>query len=271
MKKIVLLLSTLFLLGLRPTARVTERPDFERFFKEKSLKGSFLLFDPQKNADQGGHFTAYNFERCRKGFIPASTYKILNTLIGLETGILKDEQTVMKWDGVQREIADWNRDQNLASAFRVSCVPCYQELARKIGVERMKKWVNNVGYGTMDITADNIDSFWLRGKSRITQEQQIDFLQRVHDGKVPFSPRNLAILKKVMLLDEKPTYKLYGKTGWAVLDDNNIGWFVGYVEKENRVYYFATNIENPSPTPATFVPGRRAITEAMLTEMGILD
>lgn len=264
MKALVVALASIFLLSSR-SASTTERPDFERFFTENKVKGSFLLYDPQRD-----HYTAYNFERTRQRFLPASTYKILNTLIGLETGVLKDERTVMKWDSVQRDVEAWNRDNTLESAFKVSCVPCYQEMARKIGLKRMQEWVTKTGYGKLDINADNLDKFWLEGKSAISQEEQLDFLRRIHEGKVPFSKKNLAILKKVMLIDEKPATRLYGKTGWAGGSaDPNIGWFVGYVEKGDKVYYFATNIESPKPVPSTFVPARRAITETILKELGV--
>ncbi|RRB04442.1 class D beta-lactamase [Larkinella rosea] len=261
--KLLVALAAVLLLSYRP-ASVTERPDFERFFTEKKLKGSFLLYDPQRD-----HYTAYNFERTRQRFLPASTYKILNTLIGLETGILKDENSVMKWDSVKRSNENWNRDHTLETAYKVSCLPCYQELARKIGLKRMQEWVAKTGYGQMDITAENLDKFWVVGTSTISQEEQVDFLRRIHDSKVPFAKKNLAILKKIMLIDESPTAKLYGKTGWAVTSNLNIGWFVGYVEKGDKVYYFATNVESPEPAPDTFIPARRQITEAILKQLGI--
>ncbi|MGA0557306.1 class D beta-lactamase [Larkinella sp. VNQ87] len=258
-------LAGFLLMSYRP-ASITERPDFERFFAEKKLKGSFLFYDPQRD-----HYTAYQFERTRQRFLPASTYKIINTLIGLETGVLKDENTLMKWDSVRREIDAWNRDNTLETAFKVSCVPCYQAVARKVGLKRMREWVDKAGYGRMDINADNLDKFWLEGKSGISQEEQIDFLRRVHDGKVPFSKQNLAVLKKIMFIEAKGDANLYGKTGWAGGSANpNIGWFVGYVEKGDKVYYFATNIESPRPVPDTFVPGRREITESILKELGAM-
>ncbi|MFC5409999.1 class D beta-lactamase [Larkinella bovis] len=263
--KILVTLTALLWFSYRP-ASITERPDFERFFAEKQLKGSFLFYDPQRD-----HYTAYHFERARQRFLPASTFKILNTLIGLETGVIQNETTVMKWDSVTREIDAWNRDHTLETAFKASCVPCYQAVARKVGLKRMQEWVAKTGYGTMDINADNLDMFWLEGKSAISQEEQVDVLCRIHEGNVPFSKRNLAVLKKIMLLDEKPGIRLYGKTGWAGGNANpNIGWFVGYVEKGDKVYYFATNIESPQPVPNTFAPARREITEAILKELGAL-
>ncbi|GAB3328941.1 oxacillin-hydrolyzing class D beta-lactamase OXA-50 [Larkinella ripae] len=265
MKTVVIALAAFWLLSYR-SASITERPDFRRFFADKKLNGSFLLYDPQRD-----HYTAYQFERTRQRFLPASTFKILNTLIGLETGVLTDENTVMKWDSVNHEEEAWNRDNTLETAFKVSCVPCYQAVVRKVGLKRMQEWVAKTGYGKMDINADNLDKFWLEGKSAISQEEQLDFLRRVHDGRVPFSKQHLATLKKIMQLDEKPGTKLYGKTGWAGGSINpHIGWFVGYVEKGDNVYYFATNIESPKPVPEIFVPARRQITEAILKELGAL-
>ena len=249
---------------------VTNRPDFARFFEEEKLAGSFLLYDLKKAA-----YTAYRYDRCQQGFLPASTFKIANTLIGLETGILTDENTLVKWDGVKRGNENWNHDQTLRSAFQVSCVPCYQELARKIGLDRMQTMVRKANYGHLDVRADNLDTFWLTGNSRISQEEEIDFLRRIYSGDIPFSDHSRAVLKKVMLIEEKPTYTLYGKTGWATKIDSagqpkpDIGWFVGYVEKGDNVYFFATNVEHPYPVPDTFVPARRRITERILTELRI--
>lgn len=262
-----------YLLAFNRPAPVTDRPDLARFFNEENVAGSFLLYDLKKDA-----YTAYHFDRCQQGFLPASTFKIANTLIGLETGILQDERTLMKWDGVKRDIATWNQDNTLQSAFQVSCVPCYQELARTIGLDRMQSFVKKAHYGHMDIRANNLDQFWLRGKSRISPVEEVDFLRRIHLGDVPFSARSRAILKKVMLITRTPAYALYGKTGWASTSgeasaDKNtpdIGWFVGYIETGDNVYFFATNVEHPAPVPDTFIPARRRITEKILAELKLI-
>ena len=268
---LVTILTTLLFSPPKPIP-VTDRPDFACFFEAEKLNGSFLLYDLRQ-----GEYTAYRFDRSQRGFLPASTFKIINTLIGLETGLLTNADAPMwTWDGVKRDIETWNRDQTVRSAFQASCVPAYRELARQIGLERMQTYVKKAHYGHMDIRADNLDQFWLTGQSRISPVEEVDFLRRVYAGDVPFSERSRTILKKVMLLDEKPTYKLYGKTGWGTqidgvkTDSPEIGWFVGYVEKGDDVYFFATNVESSTPVPDTFVPGRRRITEKILTELGVI-
>ncbi len=272
MRTLLLTILTAAFVGRSASIPVTDRPDFARFFEAEKLNGSFLLYDLRKKT-----YTAYRFERSRQGFLPASTFKIPNTLIGLETGLLSDADAPMwKWDGVKRDIETWNRDQTVRSAFQASCVPAYRELARNVGLERMQTFVQKARYGRMDIHADNLDQFWLTGQSRISPVEEVDFLYRVYVGDVPFSERSRSILKKVMLLDEKPTHKLYGKTGWATQVDGvqtssaEIGWFVGYVERGNEVYFFATNVESPAPVPNTFLPGRRRITEKILAELGVI-
>ena len=232
-----------------------------------------MLFDQKQN-----RYHTYSYERCQQGFLPASTFKIINTLIGLETGVISDSTYELKWDGKKRFAPAWNHDHALASAFRVSAVWYYQELARRVGLKRMTEWVQKVRYSKMDITAKTLDNFWLYGNSRISQVEQIGFMRRVVGGDVPFSKRNLGILKNLMLLDSKPTYKLYGKTGWAGYPNDvqpppgwkEIGWFVGYVETADTVYYFATNVEHAPPVPSTWIPARRAITEDILRKLGVI-
>ena len=122
------------------------------------LQETFVLFDLK-----GNEYTHYNPERAKQKFTPASTYKILNSLIGLETGEIPNENCIFKWTGKEHSIKNWNQDLVLRDAFQFSCVPCYQDLARRIGEKRMKKWVKKVGYGNKDISG-GIDTFWL-GKS----------------------------------------------------------------------------------------------------------
>ena len=124
-----------------------------------------------------GTFVAYKVDdyliiasdkvRSGEGKLPASTFKIPNSLIALETGVVEDpDKDVFKWDGVKRDIEAWNKDHTLRSAIAVSAVPVYQEIARRIGEERMQKYVDLFEYGNRDI-GGGIDQFWLTGNLRI--------------------------------------------------------------------------------------------------------
>jgi beta-lactamase class D len=243
--------------------RITER-DFQKYFDEYDLQGSFLLLDAN-----GKQYTAYNLKRCREGFLPASTFKIPNTLIGLETGAVRDTSEIFRWDGVTRTIsAAWNQDMTLATALRVSCVPCYQQLARRIGTERYNQWLPKLQYGRMVVTPATVDMFWLEGPSRITQFEEIEFLQRLQRDQLPVARQHQETVKALLVLSRGQGWVLRGKTGWTSTKDYNNGWFVGWVEQNGKPHFFALNVEPKEKGPITpkFVQGRRALTEKLLRQ-----
>ncbi|CAG0926418.1 putative beta-lactamase YbxI [Thermoflexales bacterium] len=213
------------------------QPEFEKYFN--GAPGTFVLYDLKRN-----HTLRYNPERSTERFLPASTFKILNSLISLETGVIPDEQTVIKWDGTSYGIPAWQQDHTLRSAIQDSVVWYYQELARRVGAERMQKYVEAVRYGNHDITG-KIDSFWLDGALRISADEQVEFLKRLYQNDLPFSQRALDIVKDILILDQTPVSQLSGKTGTQLRVKPGVNWFVGYVEKDNEVYIFATNLELP--------------------------
>ena len=239
----------------------------DSLYNQYGVEGCFALYKLKSDS-----LFLFNGSRCEKGFLPASTFKILNSLIALETGVLSSPADTIYWDGKKAWNDSWNQDHSLASAFRVSCVPCYQQIARKVGGKRMRYWTKAAHYGKMDIRAKNIDTFWLAGNSRISPLQQIDFLKRLYREELPFKRENQQAVKQIMLLEERPGYKLYGKTGWAQPDGRNIGWFVGWVETEQGVYIFANNVESPllpDGQNKDFGRSRREIAEVILTrELG---
>lgn len=237
----------------------TQVPNLGQAFQDLSVDGAIAIYD--KNNDR---FYEHNGDRNTTAFFPASTFKILNALISLETGVIRDDVSVLTWDGVQREIPAWNRDTNLRQAFKDSTVWFYQVLARKNGHERMQKFVQQVQYGNQQIgTPDQIDHFWLDGPLQITPKQQIEFLQRLERNDLPFSQRAIDLVKDMMIIERTPEYTLRGKTGW----ENPVGWIVGYLEQGNNVYFFATNIKISSAQDA---PKRLELTRRSFKALGLL-
>lgn len=210
---------------------------FQMIVDSNQVSGSILIYDSKNDT-----YYSNDFERAATEFLPASTFKVTNSMIGLETGVLKDSNHLFKWDGEPRRLKNWEADLTLAEAYKASCVPCYQEVARTIGTERMNEYLKKLDYGNMEIADSMIDIFWLEGEFKISQKQQIDFLKRFYNKELPISDRTFDIMRKLMVLDENENYTLSGKTGWAILNDNNIGWFIGFVEKGDNVYYMATNV-----------------------------
>jgi len=239
---ILSILVSILIISFNSSAQnIIERKDLKKFFDEYNHEGCFILYDLKKD-----EYLKYNPERCAERFIPASTFKIFNSLAALESGVFKDENEIIKWDGVERFIQSWNQNLNLKQAFKFSAVWFYQELARRIGEEKMQEYITLNHYGNEDISG-GIDLFWLEGELRISPDEQIEFLKKNYSNETSFSQRSVDILKKIMIFDQTDEYILRAKTGWGMRLETQVGWFVGYVEKGNDVYFFATNLETKNP------------------------
>jgi len=213
--------------------------DFQSIIDSAKVEGSILIYDFQKNI-----YYSNNFIWANNGKLPASTFKIPNSIIALENGIVKNDNTLLKWDKKKRYLKIWEQDLTFREAFHLSCVPCYQELARKTGDKIMNQYLTKLKYGSMVVDSTNIDVFWLEGDSRISQFEQIDFLKQFYESKLLISKRTEKIVKEMIIMEKNENYNLSGKTGMSTSNGNNNGWFIGYIEVENKVYFFATNIES---------------------------
>lgn len=234
-------------------------------YKKYNLIGSFLLYDYNKN-----EYMACNPDRCNMGFSPASTFKIPNTLIALETGVITP-QTIFHWNGEKRRNPRWEADMDITQAYKVSNVPVYQEIARKIGLEQMQYYIRLLHYGEMDIRTGNLDKFWLEGESKITQYQQIYFLKQLYEQTLPLKQLTFDEMKKIMLWEETGDYVLYAKTGWSDTGEKEYAWLVGYYVMKDNVYIFANVIEKTDQTDMTkFADYRMMITREILSGLSIL-
>ncbi len=257
-----------------PPAPASTEPEREmvsswgNLIKEELVNGCILVLDANKNT-----YYSNDFAWARRGFLPASTFKIPHSIIGLESGIVSGADFIFEWDGEPRRRSELDKDMDLTEAYARSCLPCYQDLARMEGQNLIQQYVDRMDYGNMVITEDNFDEFWVIGESRITPMEQIDFLQRWDDREFGFSDRTHRIMDEVMVNEETEEYTLLAKTGWSIVNETeHNGWFVGIVkQKSGARYYFATNIE---PTPeydmANFYRSRIELTKSALRMQGII-
>jgi beta-lactamase class D len=242
MRKIFILLNLILLVNLNSYGQIKTnevlKPEFGKILDSLKVKGAILIYDVKNKT-----YYSNDFSWAKMGIIPASTFKIPNSIIALETGVVKNDSDIFKWNGEKRNFKKWEKDLTFKEAFQVSCVPCYQEVARKIGVKRMKSYLKKLNYPRMVFDTLTIDNFWLQGKSKISQMQQIDFLERLYFSKLPISKRTDNIMKDIMIIEKTESYTLSGKSGWGMRNEINNGWLVGYLETNNSVYFFATNVE----------------------------
>ncbi len=199
-----------FILSGCSTNNVKEDESLKPYFDSAGVTGCFALFNNGEN-----NFIVYNLSRYRdSAYTPASTFKIVNSLIGLQTGVIRDENMVIKWDGVKRWNEDWNKDLTMKEAFAVSAVPYYQEVARRIGRDTMKIWIDSLGYGNRNISGP-IDSFWLNNHLKVKPDEELGLVKKLYFNQLPFFKRTQEIVQSVMLREQNSNYKLSYKTGWG--------------------------------------------------------
>ncbi len=267
MKRTTFLLFMLVFMSISSFANEpVEIAGLKKLLDKYQVGGSLLIYDQNKNL-----YTGYNLQRCNTGFCPASTFKIPNSLIALETKTITPEY-IFKWNGEKRDFPSWEKDMNIAEAFKVSNVAVYQDIARRIGTEKMNCYLRLFNYGNMDVNDANIDKFWLEGSSNITQYQQMYFLQKLYRLELPISDKVMKEVKEMMLYESGDGYKISGKTGLSVRQKEKAGWFVGFVETNGNVYYFVTNVVDDSGmSNDLFGKSRIELTKDVLRELKIIE
>ncbi len=262
---LIFLILSVFAGNAQNTAAEKEMPALKSVFDKYNMNGTIMIMDQRT-----GTMTGYNKTLWDTGYLPASTFKIANSLIGLETGVI-DTGTIFKWKGEKRRLPQWEKDLSVAEAFRVSCVPCYQEVARKIGAGRMNFYLELLHYGKMIVTDSTIDLFWLEGDSRITPREQVDFMRRLFENKLPLSVDAMNSVKMFMLQEDSCPIRISGKTGWAIRNGNNYGWFVGYLETGESVYFVAALIIPKNQDQITdFAMARKTVTLDVFKMLGLI-
>jgi beta-lactamase class D len=232
----------------------------KRFFDEGTV-GTFVGYKTDDYL-----IIASDKDRSGEAKLPASTFKIPNSLIALETGVVEDpDKDVFKWDGVTRSIEAWNKDHTLRSAIAASAVPVYQEIARRIGAERMQKYVDLFEYGNRDI-GGGIDQFWLTGNLRIDPMQQVDFVDRLRRGALPVSKRSQEVVRDILPVTKVGDATIRAKSGLlgAELGKPSLGWMVGWAEKGNDQTVFALNLDVREPR---HIAARMTITQQCLADI----
>lgn len=261
-----------FILNSCSPNNVEEDNSLGKYFTENKVAGCFGLYNNATN-----EFTFYNKKRFTdSSYLPASTFKIINSLIGLQTGVISSDSMVIKWDGVKRNVEEWNKDLSMYEAFRVSAVPYYQEVARRIGKDRMEYWMDTVNYGagpkdTAFRIHTAIDTFWLDNTLKITPDEELGLVKMLYFDQLPFFKSYQEKIKKAMLFENTTMYRLAYKTGWGRKENgNHLAWSVGWIEENNHPYFFVLNFES-SDANADIPAIRMKILKGILRQLGFFE
>jgi beta-lactamase class D len=235
----IFLITAVLMLNLKSlyAQEVKETGSWGIFFVKNKVQGTFVLQNLKTGKTQ-----VYNLKRAQTRLCPASTFKIPNSLIALQCGSVKSVNDTIRWDARDKGRPEWNKDQDMQSAIKVSCVWFYQELARRTGETKMQEWLHKIKYGN-EFIGQQVDYFWLNGDLKISAVEQIGFLKNLINENLPFDKEIQKSVKKILLTEATSEYKIYSKTGWSTRTKPGIGWLVGWVESGDSTYIFAMNID----------------------------
>ena len=238
----------------------------------QSIQTIAKLFDQAQSSgvlviQWGPHLQFYgnDLSRAHTEYVPASTFKMLNALIGLQHGKATTNE-IFKWDGKKRSFAAWEKDMTLGQAMQASAVPVYQELARRIGLELMQQEVQRIQFGNQQI-GQHIDNFWLVGPLKITPKQEVEFASALAQEQLAFDPRVQQQVKTMLLLQERQAYRLYAKSGWGMDVEPQVGWLTGWIETpQDEIVAFSLNMQMQSNMDPAI---RLKILQQALAELGL--
>lgn len=247
--------------GAAHAADWAQSAHLEKLFAREGIEGTFVLHDVARDA-----YTVHDRQRAGARYIPASTFKIPNTLIALSSGAVANVDEAVPYDGKPVFLPEWAHDMGLRRAIRVSNVPVYQEMARRVGMDRMRGALVRMKYGNMD-TGTRVDRFWLDGPLTISALEQTAFLEKLAQGQLPFANVHMAAVRAICRQDQEGGAELYAKTGWGKRPGQpDIGWWVGWIRKDGKLYTFALNVDMPASGPDR----RGALGKAALQSLGVL-
>ena len=178
-------------------------------FDEVNKQAVFVSYD-------GHHFHCFGNATARADqfYIPASTFKILNALIGLQHHKSNVDE-VFIWKGEKRAFPLWEKDMNLTEAMQLSAVPVYQTLARRIGLDLMQQEVIRLQYGNQTI-GQQVDQFWLKGPLKITPKQEAKFAYDLAMQKLDFDAEVQQSVQQMLRIESRAGSTLYAKSGWEM-------------------------------------------------------
>jgi len=243
-------------------AETVAMPRWQRHFDARSVRGTFVLFEPMLE-----RYRVLDPGRAERRYLPASTFEVANALIGLELGSIADENEVFRWDGRPKPVAAWERDHALDSGLRESVVWMFQEAARRTGKARMREWLERLEYGNRDISG-GIDLFWLQGGLRVSAMEQVRFLHRLAEGRLPMTQRAQRLVRHALVVERNRGCTLFAKAGTVPSGREAVTWWIGWIERRGRPQaYFAMNF---APGPESSFGERFEIGRGILREAGVL-
>lgn len=183
---------------------------------------------------------------------PASSFKIALSLMGFNAGVLLNEQTPT-WEfqeGYEDFSESWKASQTPQTWMTSSCIWFSKIISLKLGLESIQQYLSLFEYGNQDLSGGivqpgPINPAWVSSSLKISPKEQVEFVQKMIQKKLPISSNALQMTKNLLFKEEMAQgWKLFGKTGLGrAVDENgknlNVRWFVGWIENDQNFFPFA--------------------------------
>ncbi len=241
--KLASFLVMMFLLASCKTEKVVE-VDLYQYFK--GINGTAVFYNPSTS-----EYKVFNIVLSDKRSSPCSTFKIMAAYIALSEHIVSPEDSMLKWSGMNYEFPAWNKNMDMKTAFKTSCVWYFRRLINNIPPQKVQSYLQEYQYGNQDVSdwageqnantdIKDLKGFWLESSLKISPMEQVRFLARMFARKTSTTD----ILKDIMQISESPA-KIYGKTGLGIKDDKvDNAWFIGFYEREKQQIFFAVRLND---------------------------
>jgi len=257
---VILCAVVLCLGGCKPKTCIENRSDFARYYSQYRLSGNFVMYDLKRDK-----YIYYNRDQAQQAYPPGATFKLFLSLLGFETGNISNQGV----DGDSPIKTSWNQEHVSRDTYQNTTTRFYDDLTHKIGEPRIKSWMDKVQYGNADTTG-GIPGFWQTGGLKISSDGQVVFLRKLYEHKLPFSEVNMEKVKAMMAITDTNGYSVKGKTGWAEQDNQDIGWFIGFVETKSDTFFFANCIQSSDPGNPYFENARTDIVYKIFKDLKVI-
>ena len=234
--------------------------------KSMGVKSTIIVYNQQKNKLITNDTIAY-----KEMYSPNSTFYLYESLIGLESGNIKDSADIYSWDFVRYPNENWNQDQNLSVALKHQTEWYFKQVAKTIDTSKMQSWLNLMGYGNKDISG-GIDQFWKNNSLKISIKQQFDLFKRLYYYNLPFSFDYLKFIRKTFVKNRLTNKNLYSFKTKGMNNNKPMIWYLGYVEFLNNTYLVVHCVEmNSRKRNKYFSTIQSELLFSSLKELGIID
>ena len=234
--------------------------------KSMGVKSSIIVYNQQKNK-----LITNDTLLLKETYTPNNTFYLYETLIGLESGNIKDSTDLYAWDFVMYPNENWNQDQHLSMALKYQTEWYFKQVAKAIDTAKMQTWLNLIGYGNKNISG-GIDQFWKNSSLKISVRQQFDLFKRLYYYNLPFSFEYLKFIRKVFTVTRLTNKNLYSFKTKGMNQQKPIIWYLGYVEFLNNTYVIVHCVEmNSRKKNKYFSTIQSELLFATLKELGIID